>query len=196
MPPCSQPRQTSTLPLPSTHPALPALAHPFSARQGARAGQRRRQYLHWCQPTARGSGGNLPGGQGLHLTPGSGAQGELGDLAHYPCDSKFKLTNFTSLTFFLCEMELLWALPMSWYRQEGPARLPDNQGSREDDPKPRTAQPSRYSSKEPSAHPYPGRRRDTVRQLPEDLMHVPMHATTLGGSHATMLWGRSKTQKG
>ena len=75
MPPCPQPRQTSTLPLPSTHPALPALAHPFSAQQGARAGQRRRQYRRWCQPTARGSGGNLPGGQGLHLTLALGLNG-------------------------------------------------------------------------------------------------------------------------
>lgn len=96
MPPCPQPRQTSAFALPSTHPAPPALAHPFSARQGARAGQRRRQYRHWCQPTARGSGGNLPGGRGLHLTPDSGAQGKPGDLAHYPCDSKFKPANFTS----------------------------------------------------------------------------------------------------
>lgn len=90
----SQPRQTSALPPASTHPAPPAPAHPFSAQRGARAGQRRRQYLRWCQPTARGSGGSLPGGKGLHLTPGSGGQGEPGDLAHYLCDSKVKSANF------------------------------------------------------------------------------------------------------
>ena len=175
MPPCPQPRQTSALPLPRTHPAPPALAHPFSALQGARAGQRRRQYRRWCQPTARGSGGYLPGSRGLHLTPDSGAQGEPGDLAHYLCDSKIKAVNFTRLTFFLLKWSCCGPCLRPAVDRKGLQGSLTTKGPVQMIPSPGWLSPQDYSSKQPSAHPYPGRRRDTVRQLPEGLLGTSRH---------------------
>lgn len=139
------------LPGPSTHPALLAPAHPFSVRQGAPAGQRRRQYHHWCPPRARGSGGSLPGGKALHLSLGSGGQGSQGTSA---CFLALPLT--TSLTPRSSQQTLQastspsvkWSCCGPWLpagcRRE---RLSDHPGPQVDDPEPRTAQPLRCSSR-------------------------------------------------